>query len=102
MTLKREVQKSPASTTSGIKDKQIDILTNDLRRSIERLDKVIGKSQNVLNSGFTLKNKAAVVNRQGANLYLATPQGSNKKIIEAPKKLLGTKPIPAMRIEDPY
>jgi len=29
----------------GLKEKQIDLMTDDLRRSIERLDKVIGKSQ---------------------------------------------------------
>lgn len=91
------MQRSPAS----IKDKQIDILTDDLRRSIERLDKVIGKS--ALNSGhFSLKNKAAIVNKSSFN---GTPLSSHpskaKKLVE-PKKQYGTKPIQAMRIEDPY
>lgn len=93
---KRDFGKSPVST----KEKQVAVLTGDLRRSIERLDKVIGKSHVALNNGIqhlSLKNKAAVINKQ-----TATPIGSAKKVIEAPKKLPGTKPVPAMRIEDPY
>jgi hypothetical protein len=40
--MKKSGIKSPLS---HLKDKQLDLMTDDLRRSIDRLDKVIGKSQ---------------------------------------------------------
>jgi hypothetical protein len=53
--------KSP-NGLSGIlaKDKRLDIMTTDLRKSIERLDKVIGKSTTInqqATSNLTLKKK---------------------------------------------
>ena len=69
---KREtIQRSPVS----IKEKQqIDILTDDLRRSIERLDKVIGKSStNLTSQHFSLKNKAAIVKHS----FNGTPISTN-------------------------
>ena len=43
--LKRGGQGTGFRSPGGLKEKQIDLMTDDLRRSIERLDKVIGKSQ---------------------------------------------------------
>ena len=53
-------------TPNSLRDRQIDMMTDDLRRSIERLDKVIEKSQFINNKSsssthhnFSLSNKAA-------------------------------------------
>lgn len=93
-----DFHRSPAS----IKDKHIDILANDLRRSIERLDKVIGKSA-ALNTGhFSLKNKVVMLNKNSftgvkSNLRKSDMQKSAKKFAAEPME----KPM-IMRIEDPY
>lgn len=56
--------KSP--TTILAKDKRLDMLTNDLRKSIERLDKVIyaNKSNSNVHSQSTLSKKGTTPNKQ--------------------------------------
>ena len=56
--------KSPTTILS--KDKRLDMLTNDLRKSIERLDKVIyaNKSNSNVHSQSVLSKKGTTPNKQ--------------------------------------
>ena len=95
----QHIHKSPASS---IKDKQIDILANDLRRSIERLDKVIGNRGSAINNGiFSLKNKVTILSK---NSIPGTKSPSRKsELLKYGKRqaFAAEKPM-VMRIEDQY
>jgi hypothetical protein len=76
LLMKKSGLKSPPS---HLKERQLDLMTDDLRRSIERLDKVIGKSsqksnikKNIAANRYSLEPHKAKVKRQSE--VLKNPQ----------------------------
>ena len=62
------------------RERQLDILTNDLRRSIERLDKVIEGSSSSKNKSFVSQTKSPLSSKK--KLSLARPKTIAKQPIE--------------------
>ena len=67
------------SPPSNLKERHHDMMTEDLRRSIDRLDKVIGKSQLLNQASQSTIKKVPPSNNKPANRYSLDPHKAKAK-----------------------